>query len=30
MEERHSLQYLSHSDLESLHITPADVIETST
>src|SRR4030095_2019177 len=27
MEERRGLQYLSHSDLESLHITPADVIE---
>jgi hypothetical protein len=26
MEDRHSLQYLSHSDLESLHITPVDVI----
>src|SRR4030095_10770618 len=27
MEERRGLQYLSHSDLESLQITPADVIE---
>jgi ornithine cyclodeaminase/alanine dehydrogenase-like protein (mu-crystallin family) len=26
MEGRHGLQYLSHSDLESLHITPADIV----